>query len=502
MKHLLRITPPVLAKFNFAGLLCSLLLLASCHNKDNEPIPGTGEPCTVTITVSAADEMQTRAVNENEDSELTRCLVQIGGTVYEMELSSTKTEATYTVTLTTGTPDTFLFWADDGTYTATDLTAITPGEDGPGIAYAATADWDGFSDAVSAELKLAVSKVTLKTTTNLPAGNPVTLTLSHAYGGYDVSAGTCTGQATEKPYTYTPASGITADKDNPKEVFSFYALTNGSDSQTVTLECVNLTTRTEEITLAPGKHLVLTGDVGSGTTQNVGITATISDMWAVEEVALGFSKKLTDATVASASLNGSGIETDPYLITSAADFKCYMENNRTYGGTYVRLETDIEIATTGWTPIEVKVGGTFDGNNHTISGQIICETSDGRLEYGVFGTVQLQSKVQNLKVSANISVTEIDMASVDVGGIAGAMQGEGTITGCSYSGKLTVEGRVELEAYIGGIAGNSSGTISYCTFSGTIDAGLVWSGIDKRVDGIAGRNNGILDSNTVSGTIR
>ena len=56
------------------------------------------------------------------------------------------------------------------------------------------------------------------------------------------------------------------------------------------MECVNLTTRTEGITLAPGKHLILTGDVGGGTTQNVGITATISDMWAVEEAVLGLSK--------------------------------------------------------------------------------------------------------------------------------------------------------------------------------------------------------------------
>ena len=181
--------PPALTKVNAAGLLFSfLLLLASCHNKDNEPLPGTGEPCTVTITVSAADEMQTRAVNENDDSELTRCLVQIGGTVHTMTLSSAETSTyTTTITLTTGTPDTFLFWADDGTYTATDLTAITPGTDGPGIAYAATADWDGFSDAVSADLKLAVSKVTLKTTTDLPAGNPVYLTLSHTYGGYMTS---------------------------------------------------------------------------------------------------------------------------------------------------------------------------------------------------------------------------------------------------------------------------------------------------------------------------
>ena len=451
--------------------------------------------------------MQTRAVNENDDSELTRCLVQIGGTVHTMTLSSAETSTyTTTITLTTGTPDTFLFWADDGTYTATDLTAITPGEDGPGIAYAATAEWDGFSDAVSAELKLAVSKVTLKTTTNLPAGNPVTLTLSHTYGGYDVSAGTCTGQATEKPYTYTPASGIIADKDNPKEVFSFYALTNGNDSQTVTLQCVNLTTRTEDITLAPGKHLVLTGDVGSGTTQNVGITATISDMWAVEEAVLGLSK-LTDETVASTSLQGSGTDTDPFRITSAADLLFYLNNysGYIYKDTYARLDTDIEITRSSWTPRIIY--GTFDGNGHTISGTINSNV-DGATSTAVRGLFQdIYGKLQNLYVSVNITVTGTltsNLSNYQIGGISGCST-EGSIIGCTYSGTLAVTARLTAQTSyleIGGIVGYSSteGTVRDCTFKGIINAGEATASI-KKVGAIAGTSYGTMDGNTDEGTI-
>ena len=450
--------------------------------------------------------MRTRAINENEDSELSRFLVQIGGTVYDMELSSTKTEATYTVTLTTGTPETFLFWADDGTYTYTDLTAITPGTDGPGIAYAATAYWDGFSDAVSADLKLAVSKVTLKTTTNVPAGNPVTLTLSHTYGGYDVSAGACTGQATAKPYDYTPASGITADKDNPKEVFSFYALTDGDDSQTVTMECVNLKTQTEDITLAPGKHLILTGDVGSGTEQHVGITATISSTWSDEEAVLGFSK-LTDETVASTSLQGSGTDTDPFRITSAADLLYYLNryasnNNR---NTYARLDTDIEIATDNWTLIDIY--GTFDGNGHTISGTINSNV-DGAT-YGAIGLFRdiYHGTVKNLNVSVNITVTGTltsNLSNYQIGGISGCST-EGSIIGCTYSGTLAVTARLTPQTSyleIGGIVGYSSteGTVRDCTFKGTINTDET-TARRKYVNGIVGYGSGTEDNNTDEGTI-
>ena len=428
--------------------------------------------------------MQTRAINEDEDTELSRFLVQIGGTVYGMALSDTKKEATYSITLTTGTPETFLFWADDGTYTATNLTAITPGEDGPGIAYAATAYWDGFSDAVSAELKLAVSKVTLKTTTDVPAGNPVTLTLSHTYGGYDVSAGACTGQATAKPYDYTPASAITgAGKDAPQEVFSFYALTDGDDSQTVTMECVNLTTRTEGITLAPGKHLILTGDVGGGTEQSVGITATISDMWAVEEAVLGLSK-LTDETVASASLQGSGTQLDPYLIQSAADLLCYM-NSSTYKdyNTYARLCTDIKMDCSDWIP--KNLNGTFDGDTHTISGTMDVNISANNSYAALFGKVY--GTVRNLIMKVDITASGSSNWFIYCGGIAAYII-SGTIEDCENHGAIDASDTSVQIIYAGGIAGYSQeGEISGCTNRGTITGG---SGESVRVGGIVGHSTG------------
>ena len=345
---------------------------------------------------------------------------------------------------------------------------------------------------------------------NAKAEFPVTLTLSHTYGGYDVSAGACTGQATAKTYDYTPASGITgADKDNPKEVFSFYALTDGDDSQTVTLQCVNLKTQTEDVTLAPGKHLILTGDVGSGTTQHVGITATISDMWAVEEAVLGFSK-LTDETVASTSLNGSGTDTDPYRIASAADFKCYLENNYIYESSYVRLDTDIEIATDNWTPAYVNRGGTFDGNNHTISGAINSNVDGVTNPAAIIGLFNdIYGTVQNLNVSVDITVTGTpsdNCNTVQVGGISGDLTGAGgTISGCTYSGILTVKAKLNPEeptsVQVGGIVGySSSGTVRNCTFKGTINTGEA-TARSKDVGAIAGADYAAMDGNTDEGTI-
>ena len=48
---------------------------------------------------------------------------------------------------------------------------------------------------------------------------------------------------------------------------------------------------------------------------------------------------------------------------------------------------------------------------------------------------------------------------------------ESKITNCTYSGTLTVKRDLSSndEMEIGGIAGRNSGTISGCTFSGTID---------------------------------
>ena len=223
-----------------------------------------------------------------------------------------------------------------------------------------------------------------------------------------------------------------------------------------------------------------------------------------DDFTIEFDNILTDATLASTSLQGSGTDTDPYRITSAADFKRYMTDVTYRNGKYTLLNTDIQIITDNWTPLDVFFGATFDGGGHTISGEIKHEGGESGAVYaGVFSDVKSDCTICNLEVSANISVTATGTATgyIYAGGIAGMLSQEGTITGCTYSGTLTVTGTSQLNLGIGGIAGRSDGTISGCTFSGTIDATGA-SGKGKYVGGIAGENYGTLDdTNKDEGTV-
>ncbi len=249
------------------------------------------------------------------------------------------------------------------------------------------------------------------------------------------------------------------------------------------MECVNLTTRTEGITLAPGKHLILTGDVGGGTTQNVGITATISDMWAVEEAVLGLSK-LTDTTVASASLQGSGTDADPYLIQSAADLLCYMDSYTYYGhDTYARLCTDIKMDCSDWIPASLY--GTFDGDNHTISGTMAVNISATNSYAALFGSVG--GTVRNLIMKVDITASGSSDTNIYCGGIA-AYLSSGTIENCENYGDIDASDTSADMICAGGIAARAQGReISGCTNRGTITGG---SGETVRVGGIVGYGSG------------
>ena len=209
MKHLLRITPPYLGKINFVGLLCSLFLLASCSQDDNEPIPSDDEPQAVTLTINLED-AYTRTISEDKDNDLTRLLIQMVDNdvlqtdIKTISLASGQTTASYE--LYASHEYTFLLWADDGSYNAEDLTNITLDSSSlsgtqAGLSYAATATWDGSSANIPVTLTHVASKVTLKTTTDVWAGNTLTLTVPKASTGYNVQTGTAT--ATTEEYEHS-----------------------------------------------------------------------------------------------------------------------------------------------------------------------------------------------------------------------------------------------------------------------------------------------------------
>ena len=485
-----------------------LILLASCSQDNNDPTSTDEQPQAVTLTIDLED-AYTRAISETDDNTISRLLMQVidndtPGKVEELTLSSGST-ATKQLSLYPSRSYTFLLWADDGNYTYTDLTAISLKDNlsgtQAGLSYAATATWDGSSATIPVTLTHVASKVTLKTTTATWAGNTLTLTVPQASTGYNVQTGTATATTEEYEHSII-TTDITASETSPVELFSFYVLA-ADEEQNLTLSCDGGSI-TVPVNLSGGKHITLTGDVG-GMTEEKPTSSTLDVTFgAWNDFTFELDNLLTDATVASASLQGTGTKDDPYLINNPADFKRYM-NDVTYRyGKYALLNTDIQIITDNWTPMDVILGATFDGGGHSISGEIKHEGGEsGDVYAGVFRDVTSECTICNLNVSANISVTATGTATsyIYAGGIAGMLSPEGTITGCTYSGTLTVTGTSQQNLGIGGIAGTSNGTISGCTFSGTIDATGA-SGKGKYVGGIAGENYGTLDdTNKDEGTV-
>ena len=197
------------------------------------------------------------------------------------------------------------------------------------------------------------------------------------------------------------------------------------------------------------------------------------------DIAIEFDKILTDATIASASLQGSGTETDPYLITSGADLLCYLNPYSNYTGSekHARLETDIEINRTNWEPIYLE--GTFDGGNHTISGTL---TGNASGPFGLFSVII--GTVCDLIMDVDMTVTG-NSANIHIGSIAGALFTGGTIENCTNDGDIDASGTTgELTNYTGGIVGEvSRGSIEGCTNTGRVTGG---KGGEVLVGGIVG----------------
>lgn len=138
------------------------------------------------------------------------------------------------------------------------------------------------------------------------------------------------------------------------------------------------------------------------------------------------------------------------------------------------LTQDIDLGGNAWTPISLTpyvvyaYGGTFDGQNHTVSGLNIDASSAG---YGLFGTV-------NGAVIKNINAEGTVKSSNVVGGIVGKLQ-TGTVQNCSFAGSVTSTGRT-TKGYTGGIAGvvnakNAvlNGCVNTATVNGSYAGGIL-----------------------------
>ena len=138
-----------------------------------------------------------------------------------------------------------------------------------------------------------------------------------------------------------------------------------------------------------------------------------------------------------------------------------------FAGKTVTLANDIAL-TKAWTPIGIYTDskthfkGTFDGQNHTVSGVEVTEKRANGV--GFFGKVYTGT-IKNLTVEGTITTTGCNY----VGGIVG--HGYATISNCTFKGNVGSTNTMQ----VGGIAGSGGFTITNCSVYGNVTAEC-WAG--------------------------
>ena len=206
---------------------------------------------------------------------------------------------------------------------------------------------------------------------------------------------------------------------------------------------------------------------------------------------------------AEPQLTGSGTESDPYQIFTAADLKAFRDYvNEGNPETCAKLMADIDLENEEWTPImytgsdRFGYEGIFNGNGHTISG--LCINNSESLFVGLFGmigsistnftavitVINSSAIVEKLTVEGNVKYTGYGLGMGGFGGIAGF--NVATIRDCINKASLTTESETTTAYtdYIGGICGQNKGTIKGCINEGDIISISVAGGICAQNDGI------------------
>ena len=186
---------------------------------------------------------------------------------------------------------------------------------------------------------------------------------------------------------------------------------------------------------------------------------------------------------------GSGEPNDPYLIATAEDMNEIGTHPNDWDAHFLMI-TDINMAcytgtqfntigrleiVNGYT-IQQPFTGVFDGNDYTISNFTLNSASAGYA--ALFGLVSdPTAEIKNVRlIDPNVH------GYCYVSNLVGLLEA-GTITGCGVEGG-TVSGN---ESGIGGLVGESYGTISNCYATGDVTGG-------DRLGGLTGYNRGTISN--------
>ena len=161
---------------------------------------------------------------------------------------------------------------------------------------------------------------------------------------------------------------------------------------------------------------------------------------------------------------------------------------------YFKLTADIDMSGsygaeigdggTSWTPIGNGINtsangfqgtaftGTFDGDNHKITGLYINSNSNYQ---GLFGYVGKGGTIQNLGVDGSVTVTYLSNAYFG-GGVAG--YNGGTIANCYNTGIIKGVGgnHIQIGTCVGGVVGLNYGTVTNCYNIGSVSGNAIYVG--------------------------
>ena len=154
------------------------------------------------------------------------------------------------------------------------------------------------------------------------------------------------------------------------------------------------------------------------------------------------------------------------------------------------LEDDFDMTAVNWKPFDHAFEGKFYGKGHTIKIKNGSKSSSNC--QGLFAEIGENGLVEDVRLDVDFNFGN----ARKVGGIAG--DNYGTIKNCWVLGTITTSHyNTSNDADLGGIAGlnESSGTIQYCCFDGTVEN----TGNNTGVGGLVGRNKGTLEHCTFYG---
>ena len=185
-------------------------------------------------------------------------------------------------------------------------------------------------------------------------------------------------------------------------------------------------------------------------------------------------------------LDGSGTETDPFLITNLTELEYFKasvnagETTYNYPGRWVALGADIDMAGTTWREgigdgHEWSFDGNFNGNNYTIKNLTVNPYADANkyLCGGFFGYIYGGVTIKNLVIE-NATINCETTEGHNVGVLVGFANNNG---GKANISNVTIKGNIKVDAPnvygVGAIVGYSyreMGTITNCTVNANDDS--------------------------------